>query len=287
MNYKGVQMRKLSLLMVLMCVACDKTVSPPPPPAGIATVQLVADSGTIFMGKALPGARLVAHVLDSAGYEVPDVVLSLTASPGWTIHGDTVIAPLTEGRGSVQVTAKRRVSVAASAPINAPAVAMDSVTSDAVSLGTVVNLDSLQLTATSFTCRVGSQTVVTNDSVGIVDSLQYVTPVVDSVLYESDSPTGGYLIGAYGWAGQFWLSADLVVYGHTSSAHYVGQRWFVPMTKQIPDTLTLGLTGNGLPGKVTAIREGSPASYTTSALPFCQTFVRGMTADSITFTATH
>jgi hypothetical protein len=238
------------------------------------------------MGRALPGVRLVARVLDSAGQIVTDVTLSLNASPGWTVRGDTVVAPLTEGKGAVRVTATRRPAPG-SAPAYSSAIAMDSATSAAVSVGSVINLDTLRLTATSLMCRVGMQTVVNNDSVGRVDSMRYVSPIVDSVLYQSTSPTGGYLIGAYGWAGQFWLSADEIVYGQAASARYIHQQWMVPMTKQIPDTLVLGLEGDGLPGKVRAVKRGGllRPSYSIPGLPFCQTYVRGMTSDSITFTA--
>src|SRR5258708_6731084 len=105
-------MTRLSLILVaaLLAAACSNSpgvTNVVPPPPGIARVVLVSDSGTTFTGRAIPGQRFVAQVLDSAGKPVTNATLSFQTSAGWTLKGDTVIAPASEGVGTVKVTASR------------------------------------------------------------------------------------------------------------------------------------------------------------------------------------
>src|SRR5690348_122314 len=56
-----------------------------------------------------PAASVSTGSLTSApaGAEVRDPVLTLAAGSGWTIRGDTLIAPATEGRTTLRISATR------------------------------------------------------------------------------------------------------------------------------------------------------------------------------------
>lgn len=276
-------LRHLWLCSALLSVGCGGTRStqpPPPPPPGLARVELAATSGTVFQGHAIPGQLFVARVVDSADQVVPDVVLSAVASPGWAVRGDTVVAPAAEGLGTLRIVATRRTPAG-----SAMAVAPDSAVSPDVAVSATVNLDTLHLGGNTITCRVRAGVAMTNDSVGPVDSIAY-TWAVDSVVYSGTDPRGTYLIGVYGWAGQLWLSGPYTIFGVYGQAHYRDPGSYVALTKQVPDTLTIG--GTLYPNNKAPRSGGAKVSYKTAGAPFCLASLDPYTwvsADSLTLTA--
>src|SRR5207247_330512 len=81
-------------------------------------------------------------------------VLTAVASPGWTVKGDTVIAPNSEGFGTVRIVATRRAPSPTAGLLAASAAPVDSAISDSVTLAATVNLDTLHLVGTPLMCRV-------------------------------------------------------------------------------------------------------------------------------------
>ena len=170
-------------------VAPPPPAQPPPPPApqatGIAAVQLVTDTGTIFTGNATRWRPFVANVIDSSGNIVTNATLSLTASPGWTVQGDTVVAPLTEVSGAFQITATRGSSSATSRPITLTAIERLGLRNPTVSPimchtnhGMVENPD-------------GGVWWAASDSVVVADSILMFMHI-KSILYAGDPTPGTY-----------------------------------------------------------------------------------------------
>lgn len=260
---------------VLSFVACGGTssVQPPPPPApGIARVELVSDKGTIFQGHAVPGQAFVARVMDSAGNIVTDATLTAVASPGWTVRGDTVIAPQAEGTGTMRIVATRKAPQATAAyGVALAAAPVDSAISPAIAVASIVNLDTVRLHGTMTTCRqnlVNNARPVTNDSVGPIDSVQY-TPALDSVRY-TDQPTN-YVIANYGLSGLIWVSGPLIMYGSSLSypfhaAHYPAYATTIALSVQVPDTLILEDIDTRL---LTRVPRGTVLSYSVPGVLLC------------------
>ncbi len=194
--------RGLVLLAALGAAACGSSVAGPSRP-GLAQVQLRGTSGQVFTGSVVPGQLLVAQVLDSAGDVVSNAMLSLAAPPGWTVRGDTLVAPTREALGTVTVTAT------AADPSSA---------SSALSLGSVFNLDSLGLVFDTVRCD--SALYYANDSgaVRLADSLA-IALTVDSVWnYDPRFPAPDIFSGD--WHPTIWLHGSQTVWDSTG-AHAV------------------------------------------------------------------
>ena len=215
--------RLVSLVVLMLLAACTTSTSSvqPPPRPGIAAVRLVTDSGTMFTGHALPAQRLVAQIVDSAGNTVTGAVLSLAASPGWTVRSDTLIAPTTEATGTVRVTASEGDLSSAT---------------DSLVVAAVFDLTKLRFVLRPFACH-WYPNLVLNDSVGALDSTRYWLRV-DSVTYSA-----GYGPVATNWGlNSFaWLYADSVIAYHgLATATYRNQKNNVDhlvLDRQVPDTI--------------------------------------------------
>src|ERR1051325_8861963 len=95
-------MRQIIVLGTVCLAACGGGTSSGP--------QLrVMDAGTVFTGQVIPSDQLVSLVIDSTGTAISNATISLSASPGWTVHHDTLIAPTSEDTGTVTVTASSLV----------------------------------------------------------------------------------------------------------------------------------------------------------------------------------
>ena len=98
--------RAVSTAAVLLLAGCGGGTSAPGPP-NIVDMILVTSDATVFTGQTIPSDQIVVEVLDTAGAVVPDATITLQAPAGWTVHHDTLIAPATEGTGTVTVRATR------------------------------------------------------------------------------------------------------------------------------------------------------------------------------------
>ncbi len=222
-------MRRLSLvLLVALVAACaGSTAAPKVEPPGIARVVLVSTVGTIFTGQALPGQRLVAQVLDSAGQATTYDSLVLIASPGWTVRGDTLIAPNTPGVGGVRVKAVR--------------IDPSSAVSDQVAIANVTDIRTARkaLDSTGVVCHyVAGNPQSYSDVYGPIDSVAFDRQVVDSAGYGADSTHPGvtYLVGTYGLAGGLYLSARVTTY-YRDTATTTTATAILPIRREVPDSL--------------------------------------------------
>src|SRR6266496_3897418 len=199
-----------ALAVPLACSAGGGVTAPPPPPPPPPTlnVNLRTDRSTVFLGRRLPLSVLVASVTDGQAQPVTDATLSATTSLGWTLSHDTLIAPLFETTGTMQITATRGASHG---------------TSTSVSLLGIVNLDTLHLTRSTITCRMiyqpGHVRHASDDSVGPVDS-DTMIPVAASIRKHYLGTTGkigmpplSYVLGLTRMSLQIWLSGSELIYG--------------------------------------------------------------------------
>src|SRR5256886_8745848 len=216
--------RPIVFLTALILAACSGATAPKPP-SGIARVVLVADSATVFTGSVIPGQRLLAQVLDSAGHPTTYDGLILTAPAGWLVRGDTIIAPTTETIGSVRVTATR----------GDPSSAVDS-----MAIVGVLDLRKLGLTYTQ-TCKLAFGRA-SSGSVYYPDSVTE-RATAESVVYEGlgqpplaaihpELVAAVYMTGT----GEMWGRRQDLTPVDTMLA-YAG---VVPISRQVPDTLMIG-----------------------------------------------
>lgn len=274
---------------VLSFVACGGTSSvqpPPPEPPGIARVVLLTDKGVVFTGKALPGQKLVAQVIDSAGHVVPpsdtSVKLTAQASPGWTVKADTVIAPATEGYGNVTITATRADP--------------SSAVSDGAVVAATFDLSLLKLTGSSIMCRVDvaayladaggdwahyqgpkSPPTPTRPQGDFVDSLHLDGITIDSVNYAG---SGDWRLTAGDWnlfGLAYWHLTTKTYYlmnppdnVFTFSGSADGVDGALTLVKQVPDSFTVSALGDtkGTVSYATG-RKGLVPSYTFDGALFC------------------
>ena len=215
--------RPIVFLAVLVLAACSGATAPKPR-SGIARVVLIADSGTAFTGSVIPGPRLLAQVLDSAGHPTTYDRLSVTAPAGWVVRGDTIIAPATEAIGTVRVTATRSDSSSAV---------------DSIAIVAVLDLRKLGLTYTQ-SCKVVFGRA-SNGSVYYADSVTE-RATADSVVYKGlgQPPLAAIrpeLVAAVYMTGtqEMWgrrqdsTSVDtMLAYGDVAA-----------IRRQVPDTLTI------------------------------------------------
>ncbi len=283
-----------ALAVPLACSAGGGVTAPPPPPPPPPTlnVNLRTDRSTVFLGRRLPLSVLVASVTDGQAQPVTDATLSATTSLSWTLSHDTLIAPLFETTGTMQITATRGASHGTSTP---------------VSLLGIVNLDTLHLTGSTITCRMiyqpGHVSHASDDSVGPVDSITMI-PVADSIPNHYLGTTGNtgtpplsYVLGFTRMSLQIWLSGSELIYGSQPPyvAHY--QRpdtgyYLTPKTApiswQTPDTIVFSYPQD-VPSSTPltwAVRQ-SATTYRAPGLAFCPLISTGSfwTADSITLTS--
>jgi hypothetical protein len=259
-----------------LLAACSHSVTGPTKPPGIASITLVTSTGTVFTGRALPGQRLVAQVLDSAGHAVTDAVITASASPGWTVRGDTVIAPLTEGTGTVRLTATR--------------LDPSSATSSPLTIAGVIDLRTLHLSGTVL-CRYLPRVVMGGpDGLTFIDSIGYAYQI-DSVHYVGDTSSyAGYLLGHYGGVGTLWISGSQVQYLVTGATYVRPGVQVVPLDAQVPDTLVfrsrLGTTDSTRWRTVRTGTTALPAYPLTDGRLFC-TEDSGLTSASPTTITAH
>jgi hypothetical protein len=224
-------MLRRSLILALFLAACHSGPTGPQAPPGIASVTLVTSTGTVFTGRALPGQRLVAQVLDSAGHAVTDAILTATASPGWTVHGDTVIAPSTEGPGTIRITASRTDP--------------SSATSSPLTVAGVIDLRTLHLNGTVM-CHYAPNVVMGGpNGTTFLDSIGYAYQI-DSVHYVGDTSSyAGYLLGHYGGVGTLWTSGPHTQYLTPGGTYTTTSGYLVlALDAQVPDTLVFRPTGS-------------------------------------------
>ncbi len=174
--------------------------------------------------------------------------------------------------------------------------------------------NTLGLTATTVTCRFDDWTgapygPTVIGTVGAVDSLQYVTPRVDSVKYAADSfvtignvryTAGGYQAGVFGWAAVLWFSTPhYIVYGHDSTGATLSEDFggivsgpserSMALGRQVPDTLAFKIIvypGGADSSASTVKLQTAKPTYVVPGLPFCPNWAPKMSANSITLTAT-
>jgi len=95
----------------IVLAACGGESSGPKLP-GVDHVVLVTDGASVFTGQVIPSQQLVYLVIDSTGTAISNATITLQASPGWTVHHDTLIAPASEDTGTVTVIASLGQSTA-------------------------------------------------------------------------------------------------------------------------------------------------------------------------------
>jgi hypothetical protein len=202
---------------------------PPPPPPGIAQVVLVSPLWQMFTRQAVPGQVFIARVLDSAGAPVPAnrYTLTVQASGGWTVRGDTVIAPARETIGAVALTA--------SAP------APQSAAVSTVSVVGVFNLRLLGLVLTPIRCGASNFQVLDSISGQLVraDSA-LLSPVVDSTrLFSGVTPNDTVSIFSADWhAWVFYAGTKTLWYtDHGVQKTTEPLKGQYPIELQRPDTL--------------------------------------------------
>lgn len=257
------------------------TAPPPPPPPdsqpdttpkappGIAKVVLVTDTGTVFTGQVIPGQTLIAAVIDSAGDTVHDATISLaTSSPGWTVHGDTVVAPTAEGVGTVTVTATRTDPSQASAPLT---------------LTDVVNATAYSWNL-RFGCRVLPGAGITDDSGRVVDSVIVDAPV-DSLVVINQNVTPG--VGVVGYA---YISSGVTQYDTGGVVYQPTVPTLRFVIQVVPDTVSLvwntfgSGTGNAVVAKPST-DTAAPFRYATwPSAGWCGATYLWATLDSLVVT---
>lgn len=234
--------RLFSLLTLIgLVVACDSG-GPTPPPAPVpqpALVQLKANDILVFAGQRISLQTLVLRVTDLQGRPLTDYTLAAQLPAGWTVRGDTVVAPATEAVARLKVTATYLpgATLALGASPHFDSHATDSTDTATVTSG--VDLKARQWRV-SYTCADSGIAGGVMYDVTRIDSLRVDELPVDSVIYASDSSWvpqfGGVAQLYYSGLATFWLED-----GRTVVDSIRGRQ---EIQRQAPDSL------------VTEVREG-------------------------------
>lgn len=213
----------------------DSTPAPLPP---ITRLVLTTDSALVFTGRAVDGRRFLATAYDSSGAVVANPVLTLTASAGWAVRGDTVIAPATESRGTVRITATRAPDssgASASARRAALRATLDATGGVTDSIAVTSGLDLRAFTwRLTWGCGTTGTSILGDRGNTPLDSATWNAVAVDSVIYPSDS---GWVVN-YGGVAQMWWTGPVIRYYRDGVADTIIARGKAIVARQAPDTMS-------------------------------------------------
>jgi len=199
-------------VLAVLLTACSGGSSGPKVP-GVDQILLIETDATVFTGQVIPSQQIVSLVIDSTGTAISNATITLQASPGWTVRHDTLIAPATEGTGTVTVTASLGHSSAQSS----------------MQLSAITNLNAHGPWTLEFGCQ-------PKDTSYHVDSITVVAKVDSLVHVAAAIATSQTTI----W--QMWYAQDSVtVYGHTGITFVTSLSGNAVSIAPIPDTLIFGL----------------------------------------------
>lgn len=238
--------RQLAAVALTILAACggggDPIVAPPGTitPA-IARIVYATPSAMMFVGTSAPVSSLV-QAFDGEGNRLPTSALDLSLSPGWTVRNDSVIAPSTERKGTLNVT-----------PHGVTLDSVDVIVEGADSTELVSGIDFRDYDWTAdWSCypTPGKWEPVTADFVPI-DSTRFHAARVDSVIYQGEVgwfPNYGELAQLW-WTGtgHQWLSDGTE---RDYDIESVRRLW-----RQTPDTLVFETTRDKV------VRSGAGQTY--------------------------
>jgi len=256
--------RSMILLTAMVLSACggDHGIvappPPPPPPAGALHVELKAGDALLFTGSKVPASALVSRVLDDHGNVVTGAHLAVTVPSGWTVSGDTIIAPSAEKRGIIRFAASTGASgslVSADASI----VAADSLApTDSLTATAGVDLRGFAWRA-SWSCAGG--TFITTENIPI-DSATFDHVAVDSVVYPGDES----FVPNFGGVAQVWWTGPEVRFLRNGTVDTVTITNHQVVARQAPDSLILSVGSNnpatGIDEWPAVKASESPLTYT-------------------------
>ena len=237
-------MRHIIAIGTIFLAACggDKASGPKLP--GVSDIVLIAGAVTVFTGQVIPSKQLVFVVIDCTNTPISNAIISLRASPGWTVRHDTLIAPASEDTGTVTATASLGQSHAESA----------------MRLWAVTNLQTHGPWTVAFACQ-------PKDTSYHVDSFT-VAERVDSIVHKAPAIADNL---ATLW--MMWYTPDSVtIYGHNGLTFVTSwSQESVGITAQ-PDTLVflLPINASDWIGNLKAMRP-TPTTwrYVMPALGWC------------------
>ncbi|HEY6157717.1 MAG TPA: hypothetical protein VIV88_09690 [Gemmatimonadales bacterium] len=237
-------MRQIIVLGTVCLAACGGGTSSGPQLPGVDHILLVMDAGTVFTGQVIPSDQLVSLVIDSTGTAISNATISLSASPGWTVHHDTLIAPTSEDTGTVTVTASLGQSSAHSA----------------MQLSAVTNLKAHGPWTVAFGCQ-------PKDTSYHVDSFT-VAEIIDSIVHVAPA-----IAPSLATIWRLWYTPDSVtIYGHTGTTFVTSWSQESVGIAAVPDTLIflLPINPSDWIGNLKAMRPTTAAwRYVMPTLGWC------------------
>jgi hypothetical protein len=237
----------LAALALVACGGSSAEPTAPTPPATVARIEYITGTALLFTGRAVP-LRALVRAYDAVGNELPSSTLALALSPGWTLDGDSLVAPTSERTGAL--TASGRAAATEASASHSASVA------DGVALTAAIDLRAFRWTA-SWRCTqpAPGAAIVGNDGTP-VDSALFRGFVVDSVVYPTDS---GFVrsIDFRGLA-QLWVSGDKVDYLRDGRTDTTAITPVIVVARQAPDSIFFRDPEGGDP--VAAVRS-APGEY--------------------------
>lgn len=234
-----------ALVAAVAACARDNPAAPPPPPAPlppVTRVEVKADTVLLFTGSKTPAKAFVVTAYDSTGAVVADPVLSIAVPYGWTVRGDTIVAPAFESVGKIKVSARRRTSLDPAASLaldrvpGVPLYAAAGTTTAPAATDSVTATAAIDLRAYTWGIQWGCTggNIMIDGVTGQIDSLTYDGQVV-RVDYPSDTATW---VRDYDGVAQLHWRGTRSAFQHDSLVK-VDTVEFTPASvfRQAPDTL--------------------------------------------------
>lgn len=260
-----------ALALVAACGGADSITKPPTPPKGPVVARIVyrTPDAYLFTGKAVPVSALVT-AYDSAGHELPSSTLTIALSSGWTVRGDSVVAPAHEVAGGLlkayPATVRSSAVVAASglAP-DTPRFSTSGTAPDSTALTAMLDMRAFAWAAT-FRCAVrpGDRAAMTDDAI-YMDSLEYHVHA-DTVAYPGD---GNYVPQWSGEAQISWSGTATEWLRNGETRDSVPVTIVLPLRGQAPDSLVFDpMQGAGGMGYAAVVRPDT-SSYVYRGPSMC------------------
>jgi hypothetical protein len=260
--YRVTFVASLALLALLAaCSSSDGPTPPPPPPVNRVASLTRADTSILqFTGRKVAIRKLFA-ARDASGATVADARLTCVTPAGFTLTGDSLVAPTAEARGKLRCSATTiSPSIAASSAQRVASLPADPQDSLTVTAGIDLRAHVWRV---SYRCKNGGWQ--TNDGTPI-DSAGVLAAPVDSVVYPLEQ---GY-VSQWGGVAQMYFKGRLVRWLHpgTTDTITVGP-WNGPIVAQLPDSLALPINALGGPDfvRVPVAVNGGLRTYTGGS--FC------------------
>ena len=239
MRYPMSVITAATMAALTACGGDSSPVEPPPDGPVVARIELVTDSALLFTGASYDGRTLV-RAYDAAGHLLPDAHLDYDVPDGWTVRGDTIVAPAAESEGHIVIT-PARASVGRSLGVSAQVSDGDGA-SATMEVTAAVDLRAYNWMAWwSCSQRPGDDTQMTPDDPHIwYDSLDAGPMAVDSVVYPGD----GSWIPNFGGVAQVWLTGEARLYRSDGKTDTVfASHQVTEIDRQAPDSLILREAG--------------------------------------------